>query len=110
MRNVEDKVGNYLSQLEALTSGEVSPDILAAIQMSSCVPEGEFDKVKVTGCEKTKGGLLCTLKIEIYLNDQKYTTFLPVNYNGVEQRIPENKILSKSEGTVFYLAEMKKLK
>ena len=88
----------------------MSPDILAAIQMSSCVPEGEFDKVKVTGCEKTKGGLLCTLKIEIYLNDQKYTTFLPVNYNGVEQRIPENKILSKSEGTVFYLAEMKKLK
>ena len=103
MRNVEDKVGNYLSQLEALTSGEVSPDILSAIQMSSCVPEGEFDKVKVTGCEKTKGGLLCTLEIEIYLNNQKYTTFIPVNYNGVELKIPENKKLAKSSDRKYGL-------
>ena len=103
MRNVEDKVGNYLSQLEALTSGEVSADILSAVQMSSCVPEGEFDKIKVTGCEKTKGGLLCTLEVEIYLNNQKYTTFVPVNYNGVELKIPENKKLAKSNDRKYGL-------
>jgi hypothetical protein len=45
LRNIEDKAGDYLEKLEALTFGQVSSAISAAVQLSSCVAESEVDEL-----------------------------------------------------------------
>ena len=96
LRNIEDKANEYLEKLESLTSGQISPAIFSAVQLSTCVAEGELDKIKLQGCEKTTAGLLCQLMVEIYSKSNSYVAYTPVNYNGVEIHLPENKILVKS--------------
>ena len=66
------------------------------MQLPSCVAEGELDKIRLQGCEKTTAGLLCLLKVEIYSKSISYVAYTPVNYNGVEIHLPENKILVMS--------------
>jgi hypothetical protein len=45
---------------------------------------------------KTTTGLLCYLDVEIYTKNEKYLTYIPVNYNGVQILLPDKKILAKS--------------
>jgi hypothetical protein len=78
LRTIEDEAGKYLEKLEVLTSGQVSPAISASVQLSSCVAEGEIDKIYLNSCEKTSLGLLCSLQVEIFLASAKYTT--PYSY------------------------------
>ena len=93
----------YLEKLEVLTSGQVSPAISAAVQLSSCVVEGEIDNIYLKSCEKTSLGLLCGLQVEIFLASAKYTTHIPINYNGVQVQLPENKMLVKSKDNDYGL-------
>ena len=103
LRTIEDEAGAYLEKLEVLTSGQVSPAISAAVQLSSCVVEGEIDNIKLKSCEKTSLGLLCSLHVEIFLASAKYTTHIPINYNGVQVQLPENKLLAKSKDNDYGL-------
>jgi hypothetical protein len=103
LRTIEDEAGAYLEKLEVLTSGQVSPAISAAVQLSSCVVEGEIDNIYLKSCEKTSLGLLCSLQVEIFLASAKYTTHIPINYNGVQVQLPENKILVKSKDNDYGL-------
>jgi hypothetical protein len=103
LRTIEDEAGAYLEKLEVLTSGQVSPAISAAVQLSSCVVEGEIDNIYLKSCEKTSLGLLCGLQVEIFLASAKYTTHIPINYNGVQVQLPENKILVKSKDNDYGL-------
>jgi len=48
-------------------------------------------------------GLLCSLQVEIFLASAKYTTHIPINYNGVQVQLPENKILVKSKDNDYGL-------
>ena len=97
LRNIEDKAGDFLDKLEALTSGQVSPSISTSMQLSDCIEEGEIDKVKLKNCEKTSEGLLCHISVEVYKKSTKYLAYIPVNYNGVELLLPQNKYLVRSE-------------
>jgi hypothetical protein len=103
LRTIEDEAGAYLEKLEVLTSGQVSPAISAAVQLSSCVVEGEIDNIYLKSCEKTSLGLLCSLQVEIFLASARYTTHIPINYNGVQVQLPENKILVKSKDNDYGL-------
>jgi hypothetical protein len=103
LRTIEDEAGAYLEKLEVLTSGQVSPAISAAVQLSSCVVEGEIDNIYLKSCEKTSLGLLCGLQVEIFLASAKYTTHIPINYNGVQVQLPENKVLVKSKDNDYGL-------
>jgi hypothetical protein len=103
LRKDEDEAGAYLEKLEVSTSGQVSPAISAAVQLSSCVAEGEIDKIYLKSCEKTSLRLLCSLQVEIFLASAKYTTHIPINYNGVQVQLPENKNLVKSKDNDYGL-------
>jgi hypothetical protein len=65
--------------------------------------EGEVDKMTLKKCVKTTTGLLCYLDVEIYTRNEKYLTYIPVNYNGVQILLPEKKILAKSAGDIYGL-------
>jgi hypothetical protein len=41
--------------------------------------------------------------VEIFLASAKYTTHIPINYNGVQVQLPENKILVKSKDNDYGL-------
>jgi hypothetical protein len=41
--------------------------------------------------------------VEIFLSSAKYTTHIPINYNGVQVQLPENKILVKSKDNDYGL-------
>ena len=43
------------------------------------------------------------LDVEIYTKNEKYLTYIPVNYNGVQILLPDKKVLAKStDGTMDY--------
>jgi len=103
LRSVEDKTADYLSKLESLTSGTLSPDIYAMVQMSPCVASGELDKITLKSCEKTTAGILCSIEVETYLSNKNYEIYGPVNYAGVQIILPENKYLAKSPENTYGL-------
>jgi len=105
LRTIEGRVSDMLEKLEALTSGQISPAIYSSAQLDDCILEGEADKLTLKKCVKTTTGLLCYLDVEIYTKNEKYLTYIPVNYNGVQILLPDKKILAKStDGTYGLLS------
>ncbi|MFN9901307.1 MAG: hypothetical protein ACK55Z_21510, partial [bacterium] len=85
--------------MESLTSGQVTPHLTAKIQELSCVPEAEFDRVQMDTCIKVDTGLYCTFYVSTYSATTSYKRYIPVNYNGIEVKLPNHNIVVKSSET-----------
>ena len=85
--------------MEILTTGQVTPHLTAKIQEHSCLPEAEFDKIRMDTCIKVDTGLYCTFYISTYSATTSYKRYIPVNYNGIEVKLPGQNIVVKSSKT-----------
>jgi hypothetical protein len=99
VQDLESKLETHLQMMESLTSGQVTPHLTAKIQELSCVPEAEFDKVQMDTCIKVDTGLYCTFYVSTYSATTSYKRYIPVNYNGIEVKLPNHNIVVKSSDT-----------
>jgi hypothetical protein len=99
VQDLESKLETHLQMMESLTSGQVTPHLTAKIQELSCVPEAEFDRVQMETCMKVDTGLYCTFYVSTYSATTTYKRYIPVNYNGIEVKLPNHNIVVKSSET-----------
>jgi hypothetical protein len=63
------------------------------------VPEAEFDRIQMDTCIKVDTGLYCTFYVSTYSAKTSYKRYIPVNYNGIEVKLPNHNIVVKSSDT-----------
>jgi hypothetical protein len=99
VQDLESKLKSHLQIMEILTTKQVTPHLTTKIQELSCFPQAEFDKLQMDACIKVDTGRYCIFYISNYSATTSYKRYIPVNYNGIEVKLPGHNIVVKSSDT-----------